>query len=99
MATNLDPKISVITITKDRAVFIQKAVESGWCSGLRGVGKPRPHGRKQGAAMSQAITWAVGQTILDDYVKRAKEKNLPGEALLRDIQAELAKAQTPPVAK
>ena len=37
--------------------------------------------------------------ILDDYVKRAKEKNLPGEALLRDIQAELAKAQTPPVAK
>lgn len=37
--------------------------------------------------------------ILDDYVKRAKERNLPGDALVRDIQTELAKAQTPPVAK
>jgi TRAP-type C4-dicarboxylate transport system substrate-binding protein len=30
--------------------------------------------------------------ILDDYVKSSKEKNLPGDALLADIQSELAKA-------
>ena len=29
--------------------------------------------------------------ILDDYVKKSKEKNLPGDAMLADIQAELAK--------
>jgi len=29
--------------------------------------------------------------ILDDFVKKTKEKNLPGEAMLADIQAELAK--------
>jgi len=30
--------------------------------------------------------------VLDDYVKKAKEKNLPGDALLADIQAAVAKA-------
>jgi TRAP-type C4-dicarboxylate transport system substrate-binding protein len=30
--------------------------------------------------------------ILDDYVKKSKEKNLPGDAMLADIQAEIAKA-------
>ena len=30
--------------------------------------------------------------ILDDFVKKAKEKNLPGETMLADIQAEVAKA-------
>ena len=30
--------------------------------------------------------------ILDDFVKRAKEKNLPGDALLQDIQAAVANA-------
>ena len=30
--------------------------------------------------------------ILDDFVKKAKEKNLPGDALLSDIQAGIAKA-------
>jgi TRAP-type transport system periplasmic protein len=30
--------------------------------------------------------------ILEDYVKKAKEKNLPGDALLADLQAALAKA-------
>ena len=33
--------------------------------------------------------------ILDDYVKKSKEKKLPGDALLADIQAELAKASAP----
>ncbi len=32
--------------------------------------------------------------ILDDFAKQAKEKNLPGEAMLADIQAEIAKATT-----
>jgi TRAP-type C4-dicarboxylate transport system substrate-binding protein len=32
--------------------------------------------------------------ILDDYVKRAKDKNLPGDVVLKDIQAGLASAQT-----
>lgn len=32
------------------------------------------------------------QGILDDFIKRAKEKNLPGEALLKDLQAEIAQA-------
>ena len=32
--------------------------------------------------------------ILDDYVKKAKEKNLPGDAMLADIRAEIAKATT-----
>ena len=35
---------------------------------------------------------AAVKPILDDYVKKAKEKNLPGDALLADIQAEIAKA-------
>jgi len=30
--------------------------------------------------------------ILDDYVKKTKEKNLPGDTMLADIQAEIAKA-------
>jgi TRAP-type C4-dicarboxylate transport system substrate-binding protein len=30
--------------------------------------------------------------ILEDYVKKSKEKNLPGDAMLADIQGELAKA-------
>jgi TRAP-type transport system periplasmic protein len=30
--------------------------------------------------------------VLDDYVKKAKDKNLPGDALLADVQAEVAKA-------
>lgn len=30
--------------------------------------------------------------ILDDYVKQTKEKSLPGDALLADLQAEIAKA-------
>ena len=29
--------------------------------------------------------------ILDDYVKKAKEKNLPGDAMLADMQAEIAR--------
>jgi TRAP-type C4-dicarboxylate transport system substrate-binding protein len=33
--------------------------------------------------------------ILDDYVKKTKEKNLPGEAMLADIQADIAKAAAP----
>jgi TRAP-type transport system periplasmic protein len=32
------------------------------------------------------------QGILDDFVKRAKAKNLPGEAMLKDLQTEIAKA-------
>lgn len=36
---------------------------------------------------------AAVKPILDDYLKTAREKNLPGEALLRDIQAELTKAK------
>jgi len=32
--------------------------------------------------------------ILDDFAKQTKEKNLPGEAMLADIQAEIAKATT-----
>lgn len=34
--------------------------------------------------------------ILDNYVKAAREKNLPGEALLRDLQAEIARAAGAP---
>jgi TRAP-type transport system periplasmic protein len=30
--------------------------------------------------------------VLEDYVKKSKEKNLPGDTLLADVQAELAKA-------
>ena len=30
--------------------------------------------------------------VLDAFVKQAKEKNLPGEALVKDIQAEISKA-------
>jgi TRAP-type C4-dicarboxylate transport system substrate-binding protein len=33
--------------------------------------------------------------IIEDFVKRAKDKNLPGDAVLADIQAELAKAPKP----
>jgi TRAP-type C4-dicarboxylate transport system substrate-binding protein len=35
---------------------------------------------------------AAVQPVLDDYVKNAKAKNLPGDALLQDVQAQLAKA-------
>jgi TRAP-type C4-dicarboxylate transport system substrate-binding protein len=35
---------------------------------------------------------AAVQPILDNYVKTTKERNLPGDKLLADIQAELAKA-------
>jgi TRAP-type transport system periplasmic protein len=38
---------------------------------------------------------AAVKPILDDYVKRSKEKNLPGEALLQDLQALIAKAAPP----
>ena len=34
---------------------------------------------------------AAVKPILDDYVKRAKEKNLPGDTLLAEIQAAIAK--------
>jgi hypothetical protein len=30
--------------------------------------------------------------VLDSFVAKSKEKNLPGDALLADIQAEIAKA-------
>jgi TRAP-type C4-dicarboxylate transport system substrate-binding protein len=35
---------------------------------------------------------AAVQPVLDDYVKNAAKRNLAGDALLRDIQAQLAKA-------
>ncbi len=35
---------------------------------------------------------AAVQPILDDFARQAKAKNLPGDALLADIQAEIAKA-------
>jgi hypothetical protein len=34
---------------------------------------------------------AAVKPILEDYVKQTKEKNLPGEAMLADIQAEIAR--------
>jgi TRAP-type transport system periplasmic protein len=36
---------------------------------------------------------AAVKPLLEAYLKQAKEKNLPGEALLADIQAEIAKAR------
>ena len=41
-------------------------------------------------AEQQAWKAAV-KPILDGYVAKAKEKNLPGDAMLADIQAEIAK--------
>jgi TRAP-type C4-dicarboxylate transport system substrate-binding protein len=41
-------------------------------------------------AAEQAKWKTAVQPVLDDYVKAAKAKNLPGEALLKDIQAALA---------
>jgi TRAP-type C4-dicarboxylate transport system substrate-binding protein len=35
---------------------------------------------------------AAVKPLLEDYVKKSKEKNLPGDSLLADVQAELAKA-------
>lgn len=37
---------------------------------------------------------AAVKPILDDYVKAAAAKNLPGEAFLKDLQAELVQAKT-----
>ena len=41
-------------------------------------------------AEQQAWKTAV-KPILEDYVKQTKEKNLPGEAMLADVQAEIAR--------
>jgi TRAP-type transport system periplasmic protein len=43
-------------------------------------------------AEQQAWKAAV-KPILEDYVKRAKEKNLPGDAMLADLQSEILKAR------
>jgi TRAP-type transport system periplasmic protein len=40
----------------------------------------------------QAKWKASVKPILDDFVKKSKDKNLPGDAMLADVQAEVAKA-------
>jgi len=42
--------------------------------------------------VAEQLAWKLAvQSILEDYVKKAKEKNLPGDAFLADLQAQLAK--------
>ncbi len=42
---------------------------------------------------AEQLRWKTAvKPILEDYVKKSQEKNLPGAALLQDVQAELAKA-------
>jgi TRAP-type C4-dicarboxylate transport system substrate-binding protein len=42
--------------------------------------------------VAEQLAWKLSvNSILEDYVKKAKEKNLPGDAFLADLQAQLAK--------